>query len=1068
MDELERRLAKPLSLKRFAQARFAIWELTTRCTEELDAVLELQAVVSRFFPDHPALVDVITIVEEIGTPPLLSEDQERQLVLLLDGYDVEVRRSTFHGVFGNPLRKDDPHWSSTARHVRFVELTCRTKGGLPLLLTYLEQTAHAPSHSDLLHPIHTWISDVGANAGLDPAVLRALCPSPASEGSHFSRNPGLDATRAHLDNSHALGSGEESDDPSAGAGDEAVNPTSTRHKVPADVVPPIRGNLPIRNTDFTGRGPLIWQLRESLLKRSNASVVPQALHGLGGVGKTQLAVEYAYRYIDYYGLIWWINADHITAVRSSLAELGRELGIPPSPDIDQSAKTVLNSLATSTRRWLLVYDNADNPEDLAGLLPPTEGHVIITSRNGEWSQVYDAIEVDVLERHESVQLIQRKTGDAIPADEADHLAEKVGDLPLALEQAAAWHSATGMPVERYLALFDKHVEELMGENKPANYPASVSAFLRVAFDKLREGSVPEAPQLLELFAHLGPDPVAAAFLRSGRGPGISEPLRQALGDEIKLNRAISALRRHGLAKVLPGQQLQVHRLVQLVLREGLLERRRERSRENVRIILQGANPGDPDNRATWPRHREIGPHIGPADLLGAPTADARRVALDQARYLYSTGDYAGSRDLAETMISRWSGPAEDGGIGADHEHTLLAKRHLANALRQLGHYERARLISTQTLETLRASPEFGDDHEHTVAVGLGLGYDLRLSGDIAGAHRSDEENYARARRTYDDDDVADALHAKNNVTASLKMLGDFDTAYRLDTELVQQWRSSFGDQDARTLRSISNVARDLYGLGRYAEALETQRLSLPEYVALLSPDHTDVLQANRTIAIALRKTGRYGEALTHARETYEAFRTRFGPDYEHTLSATMTFANTLRTVGQFTEAKKFADEGVEAYVRVLGERHPLTLAARVNLGIILRAIGDLRDAREVERSTYEDLRAVVGERHPHTLCAAGNYSNSLVLAGDTAAARALSEPLLNMSRQVRGDAHPYTLGIALNVSLDLRNAGEADEARDLFGKTIARLRDILGTDHPEVLHASQDRRADFDIEPPPM
>lgn len=586
--EVQARLNRALSIGAYEDPRHAIWALVTACTVDDQALHAMYRVVSHFNADDPVMPDLTRLVRELERPPLLTVEQRAVLVRAVSDAHYHSVRDAFHNSIGPSHGRDgEPDWRVPSEVIHRAEMACQRSGGLALILTFAESLAHGGNENLIGDVLHEWIASTGLHGGVDAAVLAGICPHgnrPSGYSGQHGDYPGELPSRYETSASDpGRGAADPLTDGPDPPGDDPVRAMSTRYPVALAGLTPIRGNLPIRNTDFTGRGELLRRLRAALVNRSVASVVPQALHGLGGVGKTQLAIEYIYRYMEHYELIWWIAAEQATTVRSSLAELGRELDIPASEDMHQTATSVLNALATSTRRWLLVYDNADRPADLAELLPPTGGHVVITSRNADWkTRVEDAIEVDVLERTESVELIQRKVSD-ITEDEADRLAEKVGDLPLALEQAAAWQSVTGMAVDRYLELFDAHVAELMAENKPANYPASVSAFLSVAFDRLRASTVPEAPQLLELFAYLGSEPVAASLLRAGRNPQISEPLIDALANEITLNRAIRELGRHGLARVLPkGQRLQVHRLVQAVLREGLKEHRpgaqpRERS-----------------------------------------------------------------------------------------------------------------------------------------------------------------------------------------------------------------------------------------------------------------------------------------------------------------------------------------------------------------------------------------------------------------------------------------------------------------------------------------------------------
>jgi hypothetical protein len=192
----------------------------------------------------------------------------------------------------------------------------------------------------------------------------------------------------------------------------------------------------------------------------------------------------------------------------------------------------------------------------------------------------------------------------------------------------------------------------------------------------------------------------------------------------------------------------MHRLVQAVLRGSLDEVARERSLTNARSLMAAINPSDADDPATWADHGELGPHIVPANLIQTDSTETRLVVIDQARYLFNIGDYLGSRRLAEKMVAEWSKSPEEGGLGADHEQTLLARRHLGNALKMLGEYDEALRRDEQTLEATRS--KFGDDHEHTVAVAFGLGFDLRMAGDgdLVRSLEADRENLARATRVY--------------------------------------------------------------------------------------------------------------------------------------------------------------------------------------------------------------------------------------------------------------------------------------------------------------------------------
>ncbi|MBN1173204.1 MAG: hypothetical protein JXA67_13605 [Micromonosporaceae bacterium] len=998
----------------------------------------------------------------------MVEAERDALVELLGGVPTDVMAAAGETLTPEAGRLPPDDWSAPRLAVECVEELAEGSGNPLLLLGYVDTVAHLVS-GRIARDLHGWIDGVAGRLYFDSSDIRDLCLR-SRQGPPRETDQAGAGTVSHEEVES------ETTVTATPAGDVVGPPTSTvggdvwdvhnprRAAAEPAVLPRIWGSVPFRNPNFTGRDSLLRRLRDELARHQKASVLPQTLHGYGGVGKTQLAIEYAHRYGDLYTLVWWVPAERRTEALASLAELGERLGLPASQDKQQHARTVLNALGATQHRWLLVYDNAEQPEEIISLVPSAGGHVILTSRNSDWATRWNAIEVDVFKRIESIELLGKRDT-RITREAANALAEKLGDLPLALEQAVNFQIATGMPVEEYLDLFDERVRDLLNEGKPSDYHTTTTAFLSLAFDSLREAS-PAAAELLDLFAYLGPEPISAGVLRNGRSADLSAPLRKALRDPIQMNRIIRDLPRYGLAKVDPkGQKIQVHRLVQAVLRTELDEDRSVQSLENVRNLLGVASPSRPDDRDTWEEHAELGPHIAPADLIHSNGEEARLVVLDQARYLFQIGDYASSRDLAQAMVDAWSKSRAEGGLGPDHEQTLLACRHLANALRMVGEYSTARELDEQAFQLLRANPLFGDDHEHTVGVALGLGFDRSLANDLDGALRSDEENLERSIRVYGADHEY-TFHAKMNVAATLRQLGRFQESYEISVDVVQAHRDEFGATHARTFWRICEHVLDLYGLGRYREALAAQLENWQIAAEVLKPHSREYLLGEHNIAIALRKTGDHHGALLRARNNYLAFDTHFGKEHEYTLAAGMTYANSLRAAGHLAEARSAASEAVEGYHKKFGSDHRLSLVAHVNQGIILRLLGERRAAFELERDTYQTLLAMLGERHPYTLCAAINHASGLLAHHRVEESRALTERTLEISREVRGEEHPDTLACALDAALDAQSAAGDAAAQQRLDATLDTLERVLGRNHPDTIDAIRGRRADCDIEPP--
>jgi hypothetical protein len=825
-----------------------------------------------------------------------------------------------------------------------------------------------------------------------------------------------------------------------------------------EVLPEIMRGVPPRNPHFAGRRDLLLGLHTQLHSSTDrTALLPHALHGLGGVGKTQLAVAYVYRFAAEYDLIWWIPAEDIAQVRASFTELGAAIGLPENTDVDRTVGVVLDALRTGRtyRHWLLVFDNADRPNDLAPYLPYPSGHVMITSRNVAWSDVARTVEVDVLNRQESISLLRERVPDISEAD-ADRLADRLGDLPLALEQAAAWQAATGMTVVEYLRLFESEFEQLT-DAPPTGYPASVGATYRVALDRLRDRA-PSAAQLLEICAFLGPVPIPVALLREGRHVAVPSPLDQTLQDDVGFRRLVREIGRYALAKVDPAKErVTIHRLVQLVVRAQLSDAERAETQRVTQRILAQWSPGYPDNVGNWERHAELSPHIVPSGLIHAEDTDVRLVVLDQIRYRWVRGDYQSSKELAEETVKVWSEMR-----GGDEEFTLIAHRHLANALRSLGEVDRAREMARTTLERMRRA--FGDDHEHTLYTTDSVTWDLRISGAFREARELDEENLARCRVVLGENDPF-TLKVANNLAVDLRCLGDFNGARQADEDSVRRRRNVYGDEDRNTLLAIGSLALDLYGLGEYADGLVMQESALRSQRDILGDLHSQVLLETRNLVILLRKAGHHTRARNMAEGLFHTYEQQFGQQHEHTLAAMLSLSNALRATGELVESEQHGHDALKRYQSIFGEDHPVTLACAANLAITMRHRHDTEAALELNTRTLNGFERVLGPDHPFTLCCATNLSNDLAELHRHDEARERSEDTLRRSREVRGEDHPYTLSCMLNTGLDRQAAGE-DSATALLEEAISGFVAKLGRRHPETVAASAHRRADCDIEPP--
>lgn len=298
--------------------------------------------------------------------------------------------------------------------------------------------------------------------------------------------------------------------------------------------PSIWGNVPPRNNNFTGRQTLLDTLHERLRSEGTAAVLPEALHGLGGVGKSQIALEYVHQHAADYDAVWWIPAERPEQIRQALVQLADRLGLRAGMEANTAVPSVLDALRTGRpcRNWLLVFDNAEELETVRPFFPAGgPGRILVTSRNAQWSRAARTVEVDVFEREESIELLRRR-GPELPRDQADRVADALGDLPLAIEQAAAWLTETGMPVDEYLQVFeDERADvstrrnELLAAGVPVDYPEPVAAAWNMSLRRLAE-THPGALQLLQMCSFFAPEPISRRLFSGVRGVSLSPSCRR--------------------------------------------------------------------------------------------------------------------------------------------------------------------------------------------------------------------------------------------------------------------------------------------------------------------------------------------------------------------------------------------------------------------------------------------------------------------------------------------------------------------------------------------------------------
>jgi tetratricopeptide (TPR) repeat protein len=657
--------------------------------------------------------------------------------------------------------------------------------------------------------------------------------------------------------------------------------------------PAIR-NLPPRNLTFTGRETLLAELRANLVANASVAVVTHALYGLGGVGKTQLALEYAYRHGADYDLIWWIPAESTLTISSAIVELAPNLGLDAQVDQERLVTVVLDALRDRDR-WLLVFDNAEQPEDIARFQPAGGGgHLLVTSRNPAWGSLGKRVRVDVLPRDEAVSVLLRPPADQDQrtADQdrisADQLADELGDLPLALEQAAAYLERTGMPLKAYLALYRRQRQALLAKGRAVAYQGQVDTTWRLTIDHLGR-DLPAGVELLQLCAFLAPEaiPLELVTARPERLPGA---LAAAAADgEAGIHEAAGACYQYSLIdRDVAG--IRVHRLVQQVISADLTKEARQATISLAIDLLDAALPlgSEANDPQLWPRFAQLIPHVLVATLHAQSTgvAEATSAILLQraAAYLWWVrGEYTAARDVLNRAL-----PLGRAALEPTHPSMSWILNDLGAIHRELGNLVEARTYLEEALATRRAAATPDPRHEATTLDYLGQ--TLHDLGDLAGARAALSEGLAIKQRSVESDhpEVGSVIGHLGEV---LRGLGEAANARAMQEQALAIKKAALGSGHPSVGRTFRNLGKALYDLGDLAGARTAFEQAQEILEAALGPDHPHVGSTYWGLGLVLHAQGDLTGARTQIDGAHRIFQASYGPEHPTTQAVTCWIAD---------------------------------------------------------------------------------------------------------------------------------------------------------------------------------
>jgi tetratricopeptide (TPR) repeat protein len=763
--------------------------------------------------------------------------------------------------------------------------------------------------------------------------------------------------------------------------------------------------VPPRNRIFTGRDNTLEELRRRLTETGSPTVlVPHtktlALHGTGGVGKTQLATEYAHRYRGDYDITWWIPSEQPELIAERIAGLAPILGLQANSDVTRAAAAVIEELSTRDG-WLLIFDNVESLDDIAPYVRSGRGHIVITSRMRGWGRLGEQLAVDVFHRDESIALLRHHLPE-IEDQLASGLAEELGDLPLAIEQVAAYLEETDTPVETYLRMFRTRAERLLADGYAVGYQHTIATAWGLSLAHLEAKSRASA-QILTLAAFCAPD--AIPLLLFTTDPDLLDsPLQEVASELDGLLRAVGMIIRYSLARREPNA-LQVHRLLQAAVRAQLSQNQADDAVRTVRRLLQAAAPTmDPEtDTAGWKQWMVLLPHILAATMTHA-IVDMRRDdtepltwLLNRAgRYLQTRGELDSSLPLHERAVELCQEA-----YGPDHPQVAVELFELTWVLRLVGKSAEGHPLAERALAIYEE--RYGPKHPKLVTALVNLAQIRRDMGQAAdaypllrralaiieqvasaevcfseqlpaltdGAPEAAEQSSLSVSHPlvldeamYDPDHPEVGAGVLVNVAQVLTLLGRADAAYPLASRALTVDQEAYGVDHPRVGSALVNLGLVLRCMDRPADAYPLLEHALAIYADAYGLDHPRVAGVLVNLAQVMHLLGRSADARRHAERALEIYR-RFGnANHPETATALESYGIILRDEGHFDDARSALEMALTIFTGAHGEDDGRVASVFVNLAVLRRDMDLLDEAIEYAKKAYRIYAAGSAGNHP--------------------------------------------------------------------------------------------------------
>ena len=718
-------------------------------------------------------------------------------------------------------------------------------------------------------------------------------------------------------------------------------------------------NLPERNPHFTGREEILKEIHNNFQTGQTVSL-RQTVAGLGGVGKTQTAIEYAYRYAGDYNDIWWVNAEN--GPQEAYRKFAKSKALLPALE-EAGWPVVLEAVKNwfdQNERFLFIYDNAEDFDLLDGCLPRFNGHVLVTTRQ-DHSPLGKPVDITVFTPEEAAAFISERLGHDEGKDAAE-LAKRLGYLPLALEQAVAYITATHESCGEYLQLLEKYGSKIFNERgaKAYGYKETVNTTWQISFAKIESAS---AKQLLNLCAYMAADKIPLSLLIAGRDK-LPEPIRTDLADKLSLNSTVIELTRYSLVQKKEGL-ISIHRLVQEVVRDGLAGDTQWLSccLDLARAVFKY----EWGNKQSMDAFNQNAPHILEIARHTEEIFGDNDEALKKTAWLYneigfgynSEGQYQEALKRYRKALAIYNKV-----LGTEHPDTAATYNNIAGVYLNQGEYAKA-------LEWYRKASAIyervlGTKHPDTAST----------YNNIAGVYDNQGE-YARALEWYRkalaiSEKVLGMEHPNtainyNNIAMVYNNMGEYDKALEYYRKALAISEKVLGTKHPNTASTYNNIALVYNNQGKYDKALEWNRKALGIREKVLGMEHPSTATTYNNIAMVYNNQGKCDKALEWYHKALIIIKKVLGTEHPRTAITYNNIAMVYDNQEEYAKALEWYRKALAICEKVLGTEHPNTASTYNNIAFVYSTQGDYLTALDWFAKSYGILLRRLGETHPYTI-----------------------------------------------------------------------------------------------------